>query len=225
MMAQDPVKHFNPPAPCGAGRRPAPAGRTAGRNFNPPAPCGAGPSGDGCTTTGLHFNPPAPCGAGHSLRCFCSLASPISIHPPRAGRDLQPKIAPVIITYFNPPAPCGAGRGAGGPVVIIICDFNPPAPCGAGPQGIFRGCALWNFNPPAPCGAGRYVSPSFSSPLAISIHPPRAGRDNIYLDHYHHNEQFQSTRPVRGGTWKRPSINDHKIPFQSTRPVRGGTAF
>ena len=33
---------------------------------------------------------------------------------------------------------------------------------------------------------------------------------------------FQSTRPMRGGTFRR-RMNNNRLTFQSTRPVRGGT--
>ena len=56
----------------------------------------------------------------------------------------------------------------------------------------------------------------------ISIHPPRAGRDEGVGAHIISDELFQSTRPVRGGT--APTISHTaRFTFQSTRPVRGGT--
>ena len=80
-----------------------------------------------------------------------------------------------------------------------------------------------DFNPPAPCGAGR--QPAAGGPL---------------------RREFQSTRPVRGGTMNlvrfRRDEDDFNPPapcgvgqskgwmvgktpiFQSTRPVRGGTS-
>ena len=57
----------------------------------------------------------------------------------------------------------------------------------------------------------------------ISIHPPRAGRDDgtgsVKVDTW----IFQSTRPVRGGTFVRSKFCMAHKTFQSTRPVRGGT--
>ena len=73
-------------------------------HFNPPAPCGAGPvSVLVVSLRPQHFNPPAPCGAGLS-RCAGCANSPISIHPPRAGRD----------SYFRD--------------VVVYCDISihPP---------------------------------------------------------------------------------------------------
>ena len=59
--------------------------------------------------------------------------------------------------------------------------------------------------------------------MGISIHPPRAGRDQVGAFANRENAEFQSTRPVRGGTFgpKAPAKKPKK--FQSTRPVRGGT--
>ena len=102
--------YFNPPAPCGAGLL-IDSSTFRFKNFNPPAPCGAG------RLTALiffliffHFNPPAPCGAGLRGKVKSKTPSPfqstrpvrggtksvapalksavISIHPPRAGRDI-----------------------------------------------------------------------------------------------------------------------------------------
>ena len=146
----------------------------------------------------------------------------ISIHPPRAGRDIPAIGTQTIPRNFNPPAPCGAGLREdffcangerfqstrpmrGGTKAVRRCHFNPP-----------------DFNPPAPCGAGPL-------PWANGIAPAR----------------FQSTRPMRGGTAWLPVVSEHRghfnppapcgaglwpkdwgkglAIFQSTRPMRGGT--
>ena len=146
----------------------------------------------------------------------------ISIHPPHAGRDeCATGVRRLHDFYFNPPAPCGAGQllcgGAG-----AMLDFNPPAPCGAGRPAWSNPRQQTDFNPPAPCGAGL---------LALGL--------------VHRAEQFQSTRPMRGGTVcglaREPRRADFNPPapcgagpkrvptafridlFQSTRPMRGGT--
>ena len=56
----------------------------------------------------------------------------------------------------------------------------------------------------------------------ISIHPPRAGRDQHFSQGQYAVTVFQSTRPVRGGTFLY-SEGIRGFLFQSTRPVRGGT--
>ena len=82
--------------------------------------------------------------------------------------------------------------------------------------------ALADFNPPAPCGAGHccYLQTGFC--FSISIHPPRAGRDDGGYKLAETDEEFQSTRPVRGGTLSQV-LRCLLSAFQSTRPVRGGT--
>ena len=61
-----------------------------------------------------------------------------------------------------------------------------------------------------------------SAARVISIHPPREGWDAQYPNQMRLPFGFQSTHPVRGGTF------DNGVPlfkriFQSTHPVRGGT--
>ena len=147
------------------------------------------------------FNPPAPCGAG---RCWCRATHsclPISIHPPRAGRDWHRKVIPAqTACNFNPPAPCGAGPTV--PVALIaaeIISIHPPhagrdkhfssapdpssgfqstRPMRGGTKEIVytaKGFCI-SIHPPH---AGRDPFPLLRQPrrLAISIHPPRAGRD------------------------------------------------
>ena len=104
--------------------------------------------------------------------------------------------------YFNPRAPCGARQGdhlGGTPLRAISIHaphagrdrcrrsdrrgkyyFNPRAPCGARRRrGSPSPCSASNFNPRAPCGARQYYHTASIS-----------------------DKQFQSTRPVRGATWR-----------------------
>ena len=56
----------------------------------------------------------------------------------------------------------------------------------------------------------------------ISIHAPRAGRDEFRVICLCDDHEFQSTRPVRGATM----LDGEQVAqdkFQSTRPVRGAT--
>ena len=56
----------------------------------------------------MDFNPRAPCGARLRYKTTRSLLDKISIHAPRAGRDVNVNRTQTIITDFNPRAPCGA---------------------------------------------------------------------------------------------------------------------
>ncbi len=127
--------------------------------------------------------------------------APISIHAPRAGRDLRSLQRHVKARIFQSTRPV---RGATSGEFLSSSGstyFNPRAPCGARrvPEGLLP--PNNDFNPRAPCGARRFC---------------------IFLDNVIFI--FQSTRPVRGATTKGygNSKNDYK--FQSTRPVRGATS-
>ena len=77
--------------------------------------------------------------------------------------------------------------------------FNPRAPCGARHTLTSSIVLPLGFNPRAPCGA---------RPPCGYTRPPRT--------------RFQSTRPVRGATFRVQEILSRNT-FQSTRPVRGAT--
>ena len=100
----------------------------------------------------------------------------ISIHPPRAGRDL-PSNSELMraAIYFNPPAPCGAGR-----TTTLLCGlpiyFNPPAPCGAGQYILQPAQVNVKFQSTRPVRGGTEERIRLETLLGISIHPPRAGR-------------------------------------------------
>ena len=78
--------------------------------------------------------------------------------------------------------------------------FNPPAPCGAGQNSLDGVLMAAIFQSTRPVRGGtRYTeAPALSN--RISIHPPRAGRDDEFIPESHERPLFQSTRPVRGGT-------------------------
>ena len=101
------------------------------------------------------------------------------------------------------------------------------------------------FNPRAPCGARLLRPRPQIGRRPISIHAPLAGRDGYNGDLSALPTRFQSTRPLRGATKARYTLNadckisihaplagrDHgpaSLPpspatFQSTRPLRGAT--
>ena len=168
------------------------------------------------------FNPPAPCGAGR--------------FPPRTSYPLP---------YFNPPAPCGAGLFRA-PVLLIFPLFQSTRPVRGGTNKGYikisdiefqstrpvRGGTLLPILPRLEClisihppRAGRDFPALSQSCLfqCISIHPPRAGRDALLPQPLPPQPQFQSTRPVRGGTSRSAIHASSFFLFQSTRPVRGGT--
>ena len=77
------------------------------------------------------------------------------------------------------------------------------------------------FNPRAPCGA-RLPTP-FAAVLPYQFQSTRPVRGATFrLFHFFQVFQFQSTRPVRGATGITSGFTDCGK-FQSTRPVRGAT--
>ena len=105
---------------------------------------------------------------------------------------------------------------------VSQANFNPPAPCGAGPaqQRIPR--RPCDFNPPAPCGAGRLPGCIYLDKGGISIHPPRAGRDGWPRAPRQSPMDFNPPAPCGAGPRYQTSAG-RAARFQSTRPVRGGT--
>ena len=104
-------------------------------------------------------------------------------------------------------------------------DFNPPTPCGVGLGG--RNFAKPNivyFNPPTPCGVGRYDRFLVCNATKISIHPPRAGWDTDVSRASSRPTDFNPPTPCGVGLASGIYITDPGQ-FQSTHPVRGGTYF
>ena len=168
--------HFNPRAPCGA--RPAYTVGVPGRErisihapragrdfqcfdaaavsagFQSTRPVRGATRSIPCRNSSIsHFNPRAPCGARLGPLVIVWYIIGISIHAPRAGRDLDPEgqsrrlpgfqsTRPVRGATTRPPCPQAdqgisihaprAGRDPRrSPALQDRQDFNPRAPCGA----------------------------------------------------------------------------------------------
>ena len=172
----------------------------------------------------------------------------------------------IVLMDFNPPSPCGEGRSIARRY-ICLQDFNPPSPCGEGLCKNDRAYCCKEFQSTLPMRGGTSWYYLLFVFCLISIHPPHAGRDNngktIWRDAKYFNppspcgegpskscmvsvsETFQSTLPMRGGTFRhrQASLNyfisihpphagrDRRAKakvsrvegFQSTLPMRGGT--
>ena len=172
------ILRFNPRAPCGA-RRIRPAICRSSASFNPRAPCGARHVTGVLRAIVEKFQSTRPV-RGATLGFHCTPQQQgVSIHAPRAGRDVISTTDSSIPRCFNPRAPCGA-RPHPLQGCFAYSSFNPRAPCGARRTAIISLSVGKGFNPRAPCGARRL---RFSMQCPIST--------------------FQSTRPVRGATAKK----------------------
>ena len=80
----------------------------------------------------------------------------------------------------------------------------------------------YHFNPPAPCGAGHPHHKNCKQKIEFqSTRPMRGG--TILIKSSVISAIFQSTRPMRGGTMGSLLKDLGLVVFQSTRPMRGGT--
>ena len=148
----------------------------------------------------MSFNPRAPCGARPdapqlSSRPFVSIHAPragrdlpvspstpnhlVSIHAPRAGRDVASVVDLLFQLCFNPRAPCGARLHR------LTDDFTPSQFQSTRPV---RGATLVSlarwirivFQSTRPVrGATAHILTAENKPK-VSIHAPRAGRDLDY---------------------------------------------
>ena len=125
----------------------------------------------------------------------------ISIHAPLAGRDHQGRAGVRQNPHFNPRAPCGARRTLTSSL-LRRSHFNPRAPCGARRRTRSRRGSTAHFNPRAPCGARHVAHGVGRRGHGISIHAPLAGRDVQREISQMALEGFQSTRPLRGATFR-----------------------
>ena len=171
-----PSMNFNPPAPCGAGpaQQKGPPGP---HDFNPPAPCGAGLEDGTIPEVSVVFQSTRPVRGGTYDNVRLPILMRISIHPPRAGRDLHPCWIQVPSRIsIHPPR---AGR-----------DDNHPQ----------DSRITVHFNPPAPCGAGHQRNPHSKNGKRFQSTRPVRGGTTWTTAQRPHSWKFQSTRPVRGGT-------------------------
>ena len=197
-MFPDLLMCFNPRAPCGARpRSPVPVAHSSW--FQSTRPMRGATYGECSRRAALHVSIHAP-RAGRDLSS-CPLiggVGRVSIHAPRAGRDTSYCSSWVPFLRFNPRAPCGAQ-----PVPTFLAQlrgFNPRAPCGARRHSTSKSSPQRGFNPRAPCGARQTIE----ADIAVKC-------------------EFQSTRPVWGATTSK--LRPRVVPsFQSTRPVWGATS-
>ena len=170
--------HFNPPIPCGMGRRSR--FRIRQRNgFQSTHPVWDGT--DCCQHEQLDchdFNPPIPCGMGLRAQVRNSKGELFqSTHPVWDGtpatsaHEERPK-------DFNPPIPCGMGPSESLGVVLRGLISIHPSRVGWDDVLERRAGCRQHFNPPIPCGMGRCSVVVVAISLSISIHPSRVGWDN-----------------------------------------------
>ena len=103
------------------------------RHFNPPAPCGAGQTLQAAPGKRWEFQSTRPLRGGTAAQRGRSRADGISIHPPLAGRDVLVTLHVTSASPFQSTRPLRGGTQDRILTKLQWRNFNPPAPCGAGP--------------------------------------------------------------------------------------------
>ncbi len=168
---------FNPRAPCGTRRWLNNWFRFRFGGFNPRAPCGTRPLWKYPMVATRLFQSTRPVRDATFPATKAASASVVSIHAPRAGRDQ-----------------------AFGRMGHDDHSFNPRAPCGTRLMLIFSSQALLWFQSTRPVRDATFLVSLFLISLSVSIHAPRAGRDDVLVNLGALRAKFQSTRPVRDAT-------------------------
>ena len=101
-------------------------------------------------------------------------------------------------------------------------DFNPPTPSGVGPgnHAVLHADLRFQSTHPERGGTGTFAA--VAAVRVISIHPPRAGWDTIYLKKDIQVDKISIHPPRAGWDWM-SSWSCGAESFQSTHPERGGT--
>ncbi len=123
--------------------------------FNPRAPRGARPLLGQATTGSRRFQSTRPARGATIYSSILWQIRQVSIHAPRAGRDV------------------GHIEAA-----LYTCGFNPRAPRGARPYAVDNDTCVWVFQSTRPARGATLISAHARRGRRVSIHAPRAGRDS-----------------------------------------------
>ncbi len=148
----------------------------SGDDFNPPSPCGEGRRKHRRPACRIEFQSTLPVWGGTGYRGAGSIPLRISIHPPRVGRDGSGLQRNLPTNNFNPPSPCGEGLA-----VILLPSttrlFQSTLPVWGGTRGLscHQNCHHISIHPPRVGRDDDQIRAELGT--HISIHPPRVGRD------------------------------------------------
>jgi len=124
----------------------------------------------------------------------------VSIHAPRAGRDISTDRRGGKPHSFQSTRPArGATKSSGSGLCHLRVSIHAPR-AGRDSYAPRSAAVRFCFNPRAPRGARLATPIAWMSSVYVSIHAPRAGRDPAKFTRLAYHPQFQSTRPARGAT-------------------------
>ncbi len=101
-------------------------------HFNPPSPCGEGRLSNPQTLRKSTFQSTLPVRGGTKFECCNEGIRIISIHPPRAGRDIRRRLRSPGRSSFQSTLPVRGGTRGRSILRRSWLYFNPPSPCGEG---------------------------------------------------------------------------------------------
>ena len=156
------------------------------------------------------------------MRMMKCLATRISTHAPRAGRDLGVSLNFLSFSDFNSRAPRGA-RLFASMGAALYADFNSRATRGARLLQAVECRSGLQFQLTRPARGATDGRPLCGLAVVISTHAPRAGRDLCCRRCWTYQKNFNSRGP-RGGRLLSAAGCRRCISFQLTRPARGATA-
>ena len=170
------------------------------------------------------FQSTRPVRGGTPPHAACLRYKKISIHPPRAGRDMHRDTRSTGQKNFNPPAPCGAGQ-AEQPQTILLSNISIHPPRAGRDDRKFE-LVLYpdsiSIHPPRAGRDGARGCAQYRRRI-ISIHPPRAGRDcQIYIAACSTSD-FNPPAPCGAG--RRPVCSPRPAGRISIHPPRAGRDF
>ena len=123
----------------------------------------------------------------------------ISIHAPREGGDVYPRLGIHTQTVISIHAPREGGDGHGGLVGRQRKGFQSTPPArGATAAATSPRRAIRTFQSTPPARGATADIYSLAVYVEISIHAPREGGDLVFLEIFHSSTDF-NPRPPRGG--------------------------
>ena len=214
----------------------------SGGNFNPRAPCGARPLDFLRCFDLVVFQSTRPVRGATGIELRVGQDVDISIHAPRAGRDLLPlrhldhdagfqstrpvrgatsiahdRLARHWISIHAPRAGRDAVRRT------RLCPrrhFNPRAPCGARLKKLQAGDVHDKFQSTRPVRGATTIKPNSKPQQGISIHAPRAGRDDFGYAQQRYRKDFNPRAPC--GARRSECPNAHRQAAISIHAPRAG---
>ena len=203
----------------GATRRPS-GRRRRPRYFNPRSPWGERRLLLPMCIFPSYFNPRSPWGERQSAATYRFMAVLFQSTLPVGGATICGIFMPLAFADFNPRSPWGERRSRSRPTSDRKL-FQSTLPVGGATDQFARVQARMAISIHAPRGGSDQVNKNFNLPIDISIHAPRGGSDVSFSADSPFSMQFQSTLPVGGATGNR--LDTEVDSWISIHAPRGGS--